>query len=189
MKKLLIVVAILIVAASPIDAYADGWMDLFADSTHSSWCVYAEPGIPYIPFSVYLFVRPPADGMIGYMVTLIIPDPNITYGVTLHPDVSSPVGDWETGKSVPFWHCQTDPWILCATFQMVTYPEGLQPGCQLIELAPHWAKDNILIATCPENYPTVPVQHQIGVYLNCDPCPDFIATKEKSWGAIKSLYK
>lgn len=194
MKRLLIVVAILIVVTSAASANPDGWIDLFADSTHTSWCISVPPGVNYEVFHMYLIARPPVTGLRSYDLRIDIPDPAVSIAdVTLPPNHSIPMGQWHEGMACGFTDCQTDPWVLCAQFLLVALPPGLQPGCQLIKLAPsYWYQggpfeDDILFSDCEVT--TLRAETQFGVYINCDPCPDIIATEEKSWGAIKSLYK
>jgi hypothetical protein len=98
-------------------------------------------------------------------------------------------GDWATGMSLSFNLCMTDDWVLCATLNLLAFPPGVQAGCQVIELLPRNDSGFFGFATCATGYPPEDAAHQFDVYLNCDPCPEIIATKDSSWGAIKSLYE
>ncbi len=188
MKKVLILVAALMILSSAVSANPGGWLDIFADAGHETWCL-TPPPVQYIPIMIYFFARPPADGFRATECKIVIPDPcaSIT-SVVYHPNMNLAFGEWTTGMSLSFDVCQTATWVLCAEIQVLSLACAWSTDCQEIQLLPRDDSGFRGFATCATGFPPEAAEHQINVYLNCDPCPDFVATESRSWGAIKDLY-
>jgi hypothetical protein len=186
MKKALLLAVALMMVASAANA---GWIDLFSASTHDAWCLYPPP-VQYVPITIYMIARPPADGFRATECKITIPDPcaSIT-NVTYHPNMNLAFGEWPTGMSLSFSACMLDPWVLCATIQVLSLDCAWSTDCQVIELSERNDSEFLGFATCGTGFPPEAAGHQFNVYLNCDPCPDIVATEDASWGAIKNLYR
>jgi hypothetical protein len=186
MKKIFLIAAALLVISSA--AFA-GALDIFTNSTHDAWCAYPLPSVPYQPVDVYFFARPPADGFRATECKMVLPDPALSIVNTVyHPLMNLAFGDWATGMSLSFSGCISADWTLCATISLLAFPPGVGPDCQVIELLPRDDSGFFGFATCATGYPPEAAYHAYDVYLNCEPCPDIVATKDSSWGAIKNLY-
>lgn len=136
MRTLLLLIVTLIVLSSSAFT-GDGWLDLFADADHSTWCVYP-PAAQYIPIEVYLFARPPADGFMATECKMVIPDPCASITMEeYHPNMNLALGEWDTGMGLSFNQCMTDPWVLLCHLQIISLDCAWSPDCQVIELQPH----------------------------------------------------
>lgn len=193
MKKVLLLAAALMMISSAASAQLDGWLDIFVSDLVGGHivgesCVY--PTGLSTPVDVYFIARPPSDGLRATECKIVMPDScAILYEENYHPDVNVSLGDWDTGMSVSFFNCQTEPAILVCHLQWVTDTCPWSTDCQVIVLGPHDESGLLGGATCAQGYPLYDAAHCCDVYLNCaDPCSP-IATKEESWGAIKSMYK
>lgn len=188
MKKVLLLVAALMILSSAVSANPGGWLDLFADADHGTWCLYPPPA-QYVPITVYFIARPPADGMRATECKMVIPDPCVSITNEIyHPNMNLGFGDWPTGMSLSFDMCMAETFVMVAEIQILSLSCAWGTGCQIISLAARDDSGFFGFATCATGFPPETAEHQVDIYLNCDPCPDFIATENKSWGAIKTLY-
>ena len=184
-KALLLAVALMMFAGT---AHA-GWLDLFTATTHDAWCAYPPPA-QYVPVYIYMFARPPADGFRATECKITIPDPcAAVVNETYHPNMNLAFGDWATGMSLSFDACMMDPWVQVVSIQLLSLSCPWGTDCQIIELSERNDSGFLGFATCGPGFPPEDAGHQFDVYLNCDPCPDIVATEDASWGAIKNLYK
>ncbi len=185
MKKVLLLAVALMMVASAAHA---GWIDLFTNTTHDAWCAYPPP-LRYQAVTVYMFARPPEDGFRATECKITIPDPCASIvAETYHPAMNLDMGDWDTGKSLSFESCQSADWVLCVELEVLSLACAWSDSCQVIELSERNDSAFLGFATCVTGFPPEAAGHQYDVYLNCEPCPDIIATEETSWGAIKNLY-
>ncbi len=185
MKKVLLLAVALMMFASAAHA---GWLDIFTNNTHDAWCAYPPP-VQFLPVHVYMFARPPAEGFRATECKITIPDPCASIvSVVYHPSMNLPFGDWATGMSLSFSSCQTADWVLCADLNVLSLDCAWADSCQVIVLSERNDSGFLGFATCETGFPPEAAGHQYDVYLNCDPCPDIVATEETSWGAIKNLY-
>ena len=190
MKKTLALIALMTTLVVSLSVHAtDGYLDIYANTEHDTWCVYPSTMVPYQTMNIYFFARPPLNGFRATECAMPLPDPALTItDVTYHPNMNLSFGDWDTGMSLSFDFCMTDSWVLCATINLTAFPPGLQQGCQVIELIPRYDSRFFGFATCATGYPPVEADHETDLHINCEPCPDGGRT-ERSWGAIKNLYE
>lgn len=190
MKKVLLFAAALMILSSAASAQLDGWLDIFADSLDSGGhiqkesCLYPA-AMRYVPVDVYIIARPPADGLMAIAFRIVMPEPcAMLVQEDLHPDVNLTMGDYYMGMRLSFATCQTAPALLVCHLMWLTIDCPWSTDCQTIVLVPYGG------LLCAEGYPPFVAAHCCDVYLNCIDYPcNPIATKEESWGAIKSMYK
>ena len=155
------------------------------------------PGYPYVPFNVYVFLEPPADGVISAEFRLAIPTGHFSSLIVPSPVVSdSTTGVWYgiPGIEVEFTNCQTDDWLLIVEYLMVsrnTTPAGYW-------LYPHKDTQFMGITTCTDPSQRISATLYTCLTFNdsCWNCEDYYidptdptATNETTWGAIKALHK
>ena len=148
---------------------------------------------PYSPFSIYIFLDPSDDGVLGAEFKMAIPESHFSTMMFQNPVVSdSTTGVWygPPGISMEFTSCQTDLfWI--AHFVMMaqnTTPAGYW-------LYPHDDTQLMGVRICAGDRPWVAA----GCYpcftfndscLNCmDHYVDPTAVTETTWGTIKAMNK
>ena len=188
MKKYLIVFLAVLMLSTAASAQTQGYIGLFADVTHTSWCASAAsvPG----NFTMYIFCLPNVDGMYCAEFMLQPPaDPTIIIGAsTPQAGYSVILGDLLTGVSFCFLECKTD-WIWIYSV-MVIDTGGNQ---NMISIAPHPTAGGPSFANCVE--PDRPMYDAVifnNFYINyvdgVDPECDETGVAPASWGAIKSIY-
>ena len=187
-KALMITFALIIISST---ASAGGWLHLFADDSHLMDCYIISTHFPWICMDVYLFATPPEAGFVSTTCKIVLPDTAMLIsGVDYHPYIYIVFGDWSSGMNLVYDSCMTDPWVLCATIHIVLVPPGLQPGCQVIELAPEDDTGFFGFTPCNFENPFEEAQHGYDVYVNC-PGTYYcvIANEGSSWSAIKRMYR
>ena len=138
-----------------------------------------------------MIARPPADGFRAVECKVVMPDPcGALVAETYHPNMNLDMGEWPVGKSLSFDVCMNDPAVVVVQLSYLSLTCAWLEDCQIVVLGPHDGSGLLGGATCLTGFPPYDAAHCCDVYLNCfeDPCWPY-ATKEESWGAIKSLYK
>ena len=184
MKRVLLVAVALLVLAGA--SYAQGpdstYVGLFFDLTRTIPSrvdyIVADPPHP-TPFYLYIFFLPSVRGLYAASYSIYLPA-NITMGsVTNHPNISLAMGDCVTGISVVWTDCTYD-WIYSQRVRCFL----LDATQDQITIGPRGDTGDFSIANCDmmdESYIKFTY-----LYLNYD---GELRTENKSWGAIKSLYR
>jgi hypothetical protein len=187
MKKYLMVFLAVMLLSTAASAQSQGYLGLFADVDHTTWCGSAAsiPG----SFTMYIYMLPRADGS-GCAEFLLVPpaDPTIIIGsATPNPDNSIILGDPLMGVSFCYTVCQYG-WTIVYTI-LVIDTAGNQ---NMIQLAPHPTAGGPNLTECPDPRPVYPAVIFNNLYINytdgVDPECSETATATRTWGAIKSLY-
>ncbi len=188
MKRYLIVFLAVLLISTAASAQTNGYIGLFADETHTSWCASAAtvPG----PFTMYIFCLPRTDGTFCAEFQLLMPeDPTLILGTATPQDGYSVImGALVDGVSFCFLDCQND-WIWI--YSCLMYDTGGNQNS--IGIGPHPQSGDILFNSCtPPQFDIYSAVVFNNLYVNyvdgVDPECDETATAERSWGAIKSLY-
>jgi hypothetical protein len=186
MKRTLLLVLVLLFAAGSVSAQ-EGYIGLFADDTHSSWCA---TGVGFWPVEVWVMCLPGALGQICAEFMVCNPANVITSTITWNtPLISVTLGDPDTGLSVCYVECQLNVWHW--VYHRLYYVTD--PTQTYIYICPHPDVGTIQFANCTPGYPTEPCIRYTNFYLNSAPPDDeectVTATETASWGAIKSMYR
>ena len=132
MKKYLMVFLMVLLFSTAVSAQTQGYIGLFADVTHTSWCASAAsvPG----NFNMWIYCLPRSDGMFCAEFMIQMPaDPTLILATTTPQDGYSVImGNLTTGVSICFNSCQTD-WIW--THQLTCLVIDETPS--IITLDPH----------------------------------------------------
>ena len=186
MKRYLMVFFAVLLFSTALSA--QGYLCLFSDVQHTSWC--AVPATVPGAFNMYIFALPNEDGLYCAEFMLVPPtDPGITLATaTPNPGNSVILGDPLTGVTLCYLVCQTD-WVWVYNYLVVVQ----NTNKDMIALAPHPQAGGPNFPSCIE--PLRPINVAVifnNLYINyidgIDPECDETATKEESWGAIKSMY-
>ena len=192
MKNCLRLFAILL-AISPA-AFAQGppvgYIGLFSDSGHTSWC--ATGTLPYYAVTMYIFCLPSENGqMCAEFAVDYSTDPGIIKtSPTANSHISVALGALDSGMSVCFAECQTDwHWPFSQNLFINT--------AEKVEIRivghPNVGDDpTYQFANCLEDYPLEPCIIYTSLFINStdgvDPECMTMGTGPANWGAIKSLY-
>ena len=188
MKKYLMVFLMVLLFSTAVSAQTQGYIGLFADVTHTSWCASAAsvPG----NFNMWIYCLPRSDGMFCAEFMIQMPaDPTLILATaTPQAGYSIIMGNLTTGVSICFNSCQTD-WVWIYQVLMVD-TAGNQ---NMVSIVPHPTAGGPNFANCVE--PLRPIYDAVvfnNLYVNyvdgVDPECDETGTAPASWGAIKSLY-
>ena len=175
MKKALLIALAILLAASAVSACES--IGLFADLDHGICTI--SPAL-YAPFTWYIFALPDLTGFTAVEFMLVPPTTMYVLSATKNPGIVAEQGGLTTGISSTFGECQMGWTLLYTVSSMVT---ALTPGYVTVVPNPNAQPPAINFATC------VPYLHEgrayntLGVFQGCQ-----IATKEATWGAIKSLF-
>ena len=188
MKRYLMIFLAVLLFSTAASAQTYGYMGLFTDETHTSWCnsAAAVPGM----MSMYIFCLPRADGMFCAEFQLLMPADAtlILASTTPQAGYSIIMGDPTTGVSFCFLECKND-WIWIYSMSLLD-TAGNQ---NTISIGEHPLSGAVYFASCTE--PDRP-QYEAVVFNNfyvnyvdgTDPECDETGTAERTWGAIKSMY-
>jgi hypothetical protein len=188
MRKYLMVFIAVMLASAAASAQTQGYIGLFADVDHSSWCTSAAsvPG----NFNMWIFVLAKEGGTFGAEFKLQMPDdPSLIAGTkTPHPDASGAIlGDPLTGVSFTWLSCQ-EGWTWVYQYLMID-TSGNQ---NIVEIVPHPTAGGPNMVECSGTRPIYPAVIFNKLYVNytdgVDPECSETGTSSKSWGAIKSIY-
>lgn len=167
---------------------ATGYIGLFTEESHSTWCVTGEG---FYPVEMWIWCLPSEHGMICAEFKINYPLNIIQSTMTPHPDIIMvtcfPSCIPEDGLSACKNSCQWDwNWFYR---QLLYVTDPTQTAVEVVEFPDVGA---IQFATCEEGYPVEPCIVYSNLYLNYEsnaPECSGTAIKESSWGAIKSLCK
>ena len=188
MKRSLMIFLAVLLFSTAASAQIYGYIGLFADDTHTSWCGSAAevPGM----LTMYVFCLPRSDGMYCAEFQLLMPaDASlILASATPQAGYSVIMGDLASGVSFCFLECKND-WIWI-------YSVGLLDtggNRNVISIGPNPLSGGILFNNCVEplrpEYDAVVFNNFYVNYVDgTDPECDETGTAERTWGAIKSMY-
>jgi len=188
MKRLLMIFLAVLMAASAASAQTSGYIGLFVDDTHTSWCGtgFGE-AVPLL--NVYVFGLPRAGGTFGAEFMIDFPDDPtmITAGATFANDPTVILGSLSTGVSLGYDSCITG-WFLIATQPMYT----TSANRVVVQIVANPSSGGVFFTECEGIRPVYDAIVFTNVYINyengVDPECAETGTAESSWGAIKSMY-
>lgn len=182
MKRILLIIAAVVMLAAPVNAQL---ISLWADEAMSECS--ATVGTMGGTFSFYVFVEPDTRGIFGTEFKLTNPSAGIfVVGVPNDneaADIAVAGGSWfGDGMAIGFGHChEATFWI--TRFDMIAY--DLTPGYfTIIPVSGPVQQATINVAICDEAHTKLEgfAYNEFGYNADCN-----IGTEESSWGAIKSL--
>ncbi len=186
MNRYLMVFLAVLLFSTAASAQTDGYIGLFADVDHTTWCG-AAASIPG-SFTMYIYCLPRADGTFCAEFMLNYPnDPTIITGAgNFDPAMPIVMGDLATGVSACYAECRTG-WLMIASQLIIT--TSTNQG--IISIAPHPEAGGPNFTECEGLRPIYVAKIFNSLYINYDPaapeCSE-TATAEMTWGAIKSMY-
>ena len=168
-------------------AQVNGYIGLFADDQHTSWCGSAAsiPG----NFTMYIFALPSQDSTYCVELMLSYPaDATIIGGpATWDPTMPVVMGDLATGVSACYAECKAGWLMVCS--QMIITTSANQG---IISILPHPTAGGPNFNACAGSRPVYDATIFNNFYINyvdgTDPECDETASASASWGAIKGLY-
>jgi hypothetical protein len=185
MKKGVLLVVALLLLAAPLNAQMSKYIGLYIDELHDMWCA---TGVGFYPVEMWIWCLPNDLGQICAEFAVAYPPNVIQSTVTQNTAIISvTLGDLPSGMSVCYIACQ---WDWHWNFHQTCYVTDPTPTH--IEIIPHPDAGVYQFATCEAGYPTRPCVKLTNLYVNYPlDSPECLgtATEEKSWGAIKSLYR
>ncbi len=187
MKKYLMVFLAVLLFSTAVSAQTQGYLGLFTDDTHTSWC---QSGHVSPQFTMWMFALGKEGGTFGAEFMIQMPaDPTLIMAtLTAHPDASAAIiGHPTTGVSFTWLTCQEGwTWIYSA---LMIDTSGNQ---NVVAIVPHPTADGPNFLECEGSRPIYPAVIFNNLYVNyvdgVDPECNETATTSASWGAIKSLY-
>ena len=181
MKKILLTAAALLILAGSLNAAPPrGYIGLYADGNHSI-CNVMNPG-GFLPFTMYIWCLPSEHGMTAAEFAVSYPASVIPSTITLNPAITVSLGTLTGGTSVAFGSCNND-WVW--THTQSCYLTATTPGYIVIIPDPTAQPPAYQYASCELGNPLEQIMIINNLALN-QQC--LIATKDASWGAIKSLF-
>jgi hypothetical protein len=188
-KVLLLSCALLVIAGTAFAQLPHGYIGLFTDADHDTWCI---TGSPVYSFDFWIFCYPSVDSMLCAEFAISYPATGVIQS-TVTPNtaiISVSLGTLPGGMSVCYLECQLDiNWC----FHQQVFVTDANP--KMIEIIVHPAPEieHIRFAECNDpTYPVEPVVKFTNLYINYDPITDPLCqetgTESKSWGAIKTLF-
>jgi hypothetical protein len=179
MKKVILLVAALVMVAGAVNAGPNAYIGLYNDAAHSV-CSQTTTGI----FMNWVWVLPGDDGMMCAEFKLVAPAWLYCIGTTPNPLNSVILGAPydATGVSFCFGTCQTE-WVWL--YQLSQLPAG--GGVDFVYIVERPDAGAYQIADCTPGYPLAPLRILNYLGLNQE-CIWGNAGEEASWGAIKGMY-
>lgn len=187
MRKVLLIAIAALMITPAAHAQTSGYIGLFAGETRDSWC---GSGTPPYPVEMYIWCLPSVDGMrCGEFMIAYPSDATVIPATTTpNPELALVMGSLPDGVSACYAVCKNEwNWL----FHQTIYVTG--PNQNLLQIVENPESNAILFSSCVE--PDRPVYDAIpwtNLYLNyvdgVDPECSQTATREASWGAIKSMY-
>jgi hypothetical protein len=179
---IILVVALLLMSSAAGAQTLEHYIGLFTDETHSYWCASSEN--PFYPVEVWIMCKPGINGIICNELDLCNPPNVIGSTMTYNTDIIGPnIPPILPGIAECYIECQYDWfWLLHRTYYVT---DAAQTH---ISVCPYPSSGVIGVAECTPGYPRVEGVPWTNFYVNYGPgeCPA-IATKDESWGAIKSM--
>jgi hypothetical protein len=183
---------LLISSASFAQAPPVGYIGLFMEEAHTTWCT-DESGFP--GFEMWIWILPSVNGCYGAEFRVSYPANSWPGTVTPHDDppldpsediISVALGDLANGISIGLLDCFTD-WLWTHHQSIVMTDANPSQIC----IIGHPDTDLYQLATCDEDHTLEPCIAYNCIMAGCaqaDPCCT-TANRTASWGAIKSLYE
>ena len=184
MKRLILAAVILVVFAAGASAQGTlGYIGLFADDAHSTWCA---TGTGFYSLEMWIWCLAGGHGQICAEFMISYPGNVITSTVTQNEDdISVTLGDLGSGMSACLKECNEGClWFFHQTL-FVT-----DAALTFVQVMPHPDVGVLQFANCDEGFPTEPCMALTHLYLNAGqelPECQTTATKSASWGAIKGM--
>lgn len=178
-KALLLGLALMLV--SSVAFASEGYIGLFVDAGHTSWCI-TNPG-GFLPFTMYVWCLPGSLGQICAEFMVTYPPNCIQSTISANdPIISVTLGTLPTGMSVCYIECQ---YAWHWNFQQIIYSTDTAAG--VFEIVAHPDAGAYQFANCTPGYPIEPCIKLTNLYMNgvCGPT----AVESTSWGAIKGLFE
>ncbi|MDD3643284.1 MAG: hypothetical protein PHQ19_07485 [Candidatus Krumholzibacteria bacterium] len=188
MKRIVLIAAIVMMAASAAHSQSQGYVCLFVDDARTSYCA-APPGAYPLLVNMQIWCLPRADGTYCAEFMIDYPDDPTVIAATVTPDPTFTIvlGSLATGVSACYGECKTE-WTKFFT-QLIVCQNANQ---NMISVVNHPGTGEILMTECTGIRPTYPAVAWNNLYLNytdgIDPECGFTATEDKTWGAIKRMY-
>lgn len=182
-KALLIGIAMLFAASAVSAAPAVPYIGLFSDVTPGhSVCSYTGTASSRV---IYVWVLPDVNGCFGAEFKILTSDVDlVTLGSPTFPAfVPVSNGTLDAGISLTFNACQYD-WVWIVSFRVYLDSGGMVANVQIVP-DPTSIPPTLSLLQCLPLYPMVTPIRLTNFYFN-SPC--VYATKDASWGAIKSLF-
>jgi hypothetical protein len=170
-----------ILISIPFPLTATTYIGMYADEPHSECSSYP---VPYQLVSFWVWVLPGEDGMLCVDYGITVPSNIIQAATIINPEAGNQIGDAlvRPGVTVCFPACRTG-WVW--THQLQCLVTDAAPS--MITLDPHGDYGILRSTTCVEpGYPVEEMRKVNDLFLNQECC---LATRESSWGAIKSLMR
>jgi hypothetical protein len=181
MKFGIIVLAIIVL---PVIVYSqsnsNGYIGLFIDDAHSSWCVTFSG--EFQALEVWVWCLPGVNGVICANFDLHYPSNIIVSTSYINEDIFSPsLSNTECLPGYCYKECQYDwHWIYRTVFYITDYEPSY------IEIIDHPVCGYYHLNNCEEGHPEETCKILTNLYINsCEP----YAVQESSWGVIKSLFR
>jgi hypothetical protein len=190
MKKCLMLSLALMLISTAVFAQAPpiGYIGLFVDTDHTTWC--ATGTTPY-SFFIYVWCLPATDGqMCAEFAIDYSDDPGVIKTSTIQAaHVSIALGSLDGGMSACFTTCQTE-WHYPFS-QMLYITTAEKATVRIIEHPGILPAPAYQFANCLEDFPMEPCKVFTSVYVNSENGVDAecstTAAESFSWGAIKHL--
>ncbi|MCK4538184.1 MAG: hypothetical protein KAV42_05240 [Candidatus Krumholzibacteria bacterium] len=190
MKKCLLMTLALMLISTAAFAQAPpvGYIGLFVDTEHTSWCASGTP--PYT-FFIYIWCLPSENGqMCAEFAVDYSDDPGvIPTAPTPASYISVALGSLDGGMSVCFTECQTDWHYPFSQMLFINTPS--KATVRIIEHPDIKPAPIYQFANCLEDFPMEPCKVFTNVYVNSvdgvDAECSTTAAEPFSWGAIKHL--
>jgi hypothetical protein len=191
-KGLLIAFAVLMLTGGAL-AGDNPYIGIFATDIDETWAPHSVCSIspPLLEtFVMWIWVLPSSRGMnaaefrLGLAANVTLDasywDPDYT-GEIMNPEITIALGGLTAGTSVAFGACQNGwTWTHKRAYWAKT-----NMTARYFQILPHPTSLGINVATCELGNPLEPATKLTHLYLY-QPC--VYATKEATWGAIKSLF-
>ena len=191
MKRLvMIAMGLLLLAGSafaqPFPGLPDtAYVGLFADAAHTVRSVNYTGAMTI--FQWYIWWLPSNMGLQGAEFKIQLPANVVSITVlSKDPAITVELGTLAAGISIAFAEgsCKTD-WVFSHQLQSIL-TSNVQSQIEIVEHPGVLPFPAYQVASCEPGYPIYPVKRFTHLYMNWD---GGIAVEEKSWGAIRSLFK
>ena len=192
MKKGLLIAFVVLMLAGSLSAGDHPYIGIFAspmdvEDTHSTCSISPVPFEDI--FVMWIWVKPSTRGMqavefklgVPTLMTLEMDYPTPDDGGQVkNPDITIELGSLSAGISSAFGSCQYG-W----TWTHKRWYTSTSNAARFFQIGPHTGSGLYQVASCELGYPLEPAVRLTHLYLYT-PC--VYATKDASWGAIKSLF-